>query len=261
MVDTTGSAGSPEKIPDRDLDGNEPSDLEPEELPKKVQESLSIKEKHKFWEHQPVMQFDELRDGSSPEGVIQYPTKVKQEAYNLSAGFEWVDCDIKSNDVWTDFYGLLANNYLDEANTVFDISKEFLQWNLGSYGYFRTWHIGVYVKDSGKLIGFIAAVPLEILIRGNNVMIADVKFLCVDKRLRSKRLIPVLIKELTRRVQLKSVWQASYTQETVIPTPISSYQYWNRDLNSKKLVEVNFTKLDDRMTMNHAIKFYKQLPH
>jgi len=35
---------------------------------------------------------------------------------------------------------------------------------------------------------------------------AEINFLCVNKKLRSKRLAPVLIKEVTRRVNLRDIW-------------------------------------------------------
>jgi len=35
----------------------------------------------------------------------------------------------------------------------------------------------------------------------------EINFLCVHKKLRSKRLAPVLIKEITRRVNLHNIWQ------------------------------------------------------
>ena len=37
----------------------------------------------------------------------------------------------------------------------------------------------------------------------------EINFLCVHKKLRTKRLAPVLIKEITRRVNLEGVWQVS----------------------------------------------------
>lgn len=35
---------------------------------------------------------------------------------------------------------------------------------------------------------------------------AEINYLCVYKKLREKRLAPVLIKEITRRVNLTNVW-------------------------------------------------------
>ncbi len=37
---------------------------------------------------------------------------------------------------------------------------------------------------------------------------AEINYLCVHKKLRSHRLAPVLIKEITRRVHDKNIWQA-----------------------------------------------------
>ena len=49
----------------------------------------------------------------------------------------------------------------------------------------------------------------------------EINFLCVHKKIRANRLAPVLIKEITRRVHIKNMWQAVYTAGIVVPTPIS----------------------------------------
>ena len=67
---------------------------------------------------------------------------------------------------------------------------------------------------------------------------AEINFLCVNKKLRNNRLAPVLIKEITRRVNLKDIWQAVYTAGVVVPTPISKARYYHRSLKPKKLIEV-----------------------
>jgi len=72
---------------------------------------------------------------------------------------------------------------------------------------------------------------------------AEINFLCVHKSLRTKRLAPVLIKEVTRRVNLHNIWQAIYTAGIVIPKPIAKTTYWHRSLNPKKLLDVGFSSL------------------
>ena len=42
----------------------------------------------------------------------------------------------------------------------------------------------------------------------------EINFLCVHKRLRSKRLAPVLIREITRRVNCKGLFQARFNMCT-----------------------------------------------
>ncbi len=77
------------------------------------------------------------------------------------------------------------------------------------------------MKKSKKLIGFITAIPLHTVTEFDHKMkMAEVNFLCVHKKMRAHRLAPVLIKEITRRVNLKNIWQAIYTAGVLIPTPI-----------------------------------------
>ena len=75
------------------------------------------------------------------------------------------------------------------------------------------------------------------------MMMAEINFLCVHKKLRTNRLAPVLIKEVTRRVNKLDIWQAVYTAGIVIPKPIAKTTYYHRSLNPKKLVDVGFSSL------------------
>lgn len=85
----------------------------------------------------------------------------------------------------------------------------------------------------------------------------EINFLCVHKKLRSKRLTPVLIREITRRVHLTGIFQAVYTAGVVLPKPVATCRYWHRSLNPKKLIEVKFSHLSRNMTMQRTLKLYK----
>ena len=82
----------------------------------------------------------------------------------------------------------------------------------------------------------------------------EINYLCVHKKLRSKRLAPVLIKEVTRQCHLKGIFQAIYTAGVVIPTPISTCRYYHRTLNVPKLVDVKFTYVPRDMTIARMIR-------
>lgn len=85
-------------------------------------------------------------------------------------------------------------------------------------GYEKDWHVGVRAKTGSRaLAGFISGVPASIAVHSKKVPMVEINFLCVHKALRSKRLAPLLIKEVTRRVNLKDIWQAVYTAGIVIP--------------------------------------------
>ena len=132
-------------------------------------------------------------------------------------------------------------------------------WALTPPGYLKDWHVGVRNTKTGKLMGFITGVPAEISVNRTVIQTAEINFLCVHKSLRSKRLAPVLIKEITRRVNLTDRcvftkpslrqpgnlrmlfvdrWQAVYTAGVVLPRPVARGRYWHRSLNPKKLIEV-----------------------
>ena len=67
----------------------------------------------------------------------------------------------------------------------------------------------------------------------------------------------MLIKEITRRVNLAGIFQAVYTAGVVLPKPVASCSYFHRSLDPKKLIEIGFSRLAPRMTMARTIKLYK----
>lgn len=195
-------------------------------------------------------------------------------------------------------------------------------------GWLPQWHCGVRVSSNKKLVGFISAIPADIRIYDTWAPTADhihlercarkpsfytkntmhlvslccsrlkrmveINFLCVHKKLRSKRVAPVLIREITRRVNLEGIFQAVYTAGVVLPKPVSTcrytvqysdvkhtehsvrkslnyltffslfllfifpvLRYWHRSLNPRKLVEVKFSHLSRNMTLQRTMKLYR----
>ncbi|KAK0597799.1 hypothetical protein LWI29_028685 [Acer saccharum] len=115
--------------------------------------------------------------------------------------------------------GLFAFRATSRAGTLVSVSKVQRSWLLSSTG-----------------------VPARIWVHDEIFLMAEVNFLCIHKKLRSKRLAPVMIKEVTRRVHLENIWQAAYTAGVVLPTPMSTCQYWHRSLNPKKLIDVDLVR-------------------
>ncbi|KAI0807591.1 N-myristoyl transferase [Fomes fomentarius] len=215
---------------------------------------------HKFWSTQPVPQLGE----APPEvdGPIE-PSKpreeVRQEPYPLPKEFMWSTLDIDDPAQLRELYELLSANYVedDDASFRFQYSAEFFSWALKPPGYHKEWHVGVRVASSKKLVAFISGVPIRVRVRDNVVDASEVNFLCVHKKLRSKRLAPVLIKEVTRQCHLKGTFQALYTGGILIPTPVTSCRYYHRCLNMPKLVDVRFTSIPSNSTLARMIRLHK----
>ncbi len=126
----------------------------------------------------------------------------------------------------------------EEGNFRFDYSIAFLRWTLLVPNYKPSWHVGVRLKKSSRLVGFISGIPLKLNADGSQIKVCEINFLCVYNKLRKFRLAPVLIKEVTRRVNLKGIFQAVYTAGVELPKPISKTRYYHRSLNPTKLIEV-----------------------
>lgn len=92
-------------------------------------------------------------------------------------------------------------------------------------GWRSQWHCGVRAGTTSKLVAFIAAIPAKIRIYDKAVQMVEINFLCVHKKLRSKRLAPVLIREITRRVNLAGIFQATFTAGIIIPKPVGSCRF------------------------------------
>jgi len=92
-------------------------------------------------------------------------------------------------------------------------------------GWRQKWHCGVRAGAGGRLVAFIAAIPAKIRIYDKTVQMVEINFLCVHKKLRSKRLAPVLIREITRRVNQVGIFQATFTAGIIIPKPIGSCRF------------------------------------
>ena len=187
------------------------------------------------------------------------PSELRQDPYNMPKGFEWSEVDITDPDQRTEVYDLLYQNYVedDECMFRFDYSRDFLTWALTPPGYVKQFHLGVRSSKSNRLMAFITGVPAKVRVYNEEKDMVEVNFLCVHKKLRSKRLAPVLIKEITRRVNHTGVFQAVYTAGVVLPGHVASCRYYHRTLDAKKLVEVGFTRVPPRMTMARMQKLYK----
>lgn len=121
--------------------------------------------------------------------------------------------------------------------------------------------MGVRASTSRKLVAFISAVPVALRVRQKVLHASEVNFLCIHKKLRSKRLTPVLIKEITRRCYLQKVWQAIYTAGIVLPTPVSTTRYYHRSIEWQKLNDVGFSPLPRGSKPQYQVMKYKLPEH
>ena len=216
-------------------------------------------EDYKFWNTQPVPKFKEpdllqTTDDAQAEGPI-LPSKIcraaaKAEPEKLLEGFEWCLVDLDDDKELEELYDLLDNHYVEDTDGSFRFkySKQFLSWALKPPGWRRDWHIGVRTASKeegkkGKLVAFIAGIPVTLKTGEQKFKATEINFLTIHRRLRGKRLAPVLIKEVTRQCYLNDIYQALYTAGTLLPTPITTGRYYHRSLDWEHLYKTGFSHL------------------
>ena len=108
-----------------------------------------------------------------------------------------------------------------------------MKWALNVPGYKPDWILGVRGgNDKKRLYAFISGIPVTMQLHDKRVEMAEINFLCVHKQLRHLRMAPMLIKEITRRVNIEDQWQAIYTAGVTLPTPFTNAVYWHKNLNA-----------------------------
>jgi glycylpeptide N-tetradecanoyltransferase len=221
---------------------------------------------YKFWQTQPVPKFEEDK---SKEGPIKevIPELVPKAPAPLPEAYEWCELDLTNDEEIAEVYNLLSLHYVEDDNAQFrfSYSKSFFNWALKSPQWKRSWHIGVRAAKSRQLVATIFGIPTRLRVRSHVLSVVEINFLCVHKKLRSKRLTPTLIKEITRRCHLEGVYQAIYTAGVILPTPVGSCRYFHRSLDWLKLYECGFSGLPPgttkaRMISRHQIPTHTSTP-
>tara|TARA_B100001121_G_C18687909_1_gene621613 strand:+ start:1840 stop:3000 length:1161 start_codon:yes stop_codon:yes gene_type:complete len=216
-------------------------------------------DKHKFWRNQPVQDYNSDIDN---EGPIENKTLdlIKKEPYNIPNNFYWYTIDIMNDNDLDEVYNLLYKNYFLDKNSEirFNYSKSFLRWALTPPGYFKDWHVGIKMKGEkkDKLIGFISGIPINVKLKEVTKKLCEINFLCCWQKLRNKSIAPLMIKEVTRRVNCCDIYQAIYTAGVVIPKSFSTSTYYHRPINIEKLVDIGFFFKKETTPMKIMKKLY-----
>lgn len=218
---------------------------------------------HIFWDTQPIPK----SDGNLPPeqtlstGPIENKDidSVQTNPIRLPKGFYWSSFDIKNEEISDEFFTFLNDNYIEDKDHSFRFKyeKRFLDWALCPPGYNKEWHIAIRAAPKGQMLASITGVPVTLMVHDKEVKAVEVNFLCIHKKIRTKRLAPVLIKEITRRANLEGYWQAVYTIGTELTMTFSKNRYFHRQLNPRKLVEINFTSHNPKLQIGFIEKQHK----
>mmetsp|Transcript_19843 Transcript_19843/g.30567 ORF Transcript_19843/g.30567 Transcript_19843/m.30567 type:complete len:233 (+) Transcript_19843:198-896(+) len=172
---------------------------------KDLKKVYQLYDTHDFWDSQPVPHSsDMVKDDDFDKAIDKDKTldDIRAEPLDIPPGFHWANVDMSNDEEVKEVYDLLTQNYVEDDDNMFrfDYSVRFLQWALTPPGYNKDWVFGVRGGKKNKLFGFISGIPVRLNVNGKEMVVPEINFLCVHKTLRTKKLAPTLIKEVTRRV-------------------------------------------------------------
>lgn len=216
------------------------------------------KDKDRFWKTMPVIQRDQdlnKVDMHCPIDTTTDSKNIRQEPYNMPGGFEWSEIDVTDPVQLDEVYGLLKLNYVGDNTFKIHYSKEFLTWAFTPPGYKKEYHLGVRSSKSKKLVALITGLETKIRVYEKVISALEINYLCVHKKLRDKRLAPVLIKEIRRRAYVNEIYQAIYTTIADLPGANAKVKYYHRKLDMKVMYDMGWT--DQKITLARTMKKFR----
>jgi glycylpeptide N-tetradecanoyltransferase len=213
-------------------------------------------ESHTFWKTQPVVETTIIPE--SEFGPIETPTidQIKTDSYNLPPGFEFHTLDLDNEEELNKVQQFLNTNYLesDDENMRFAYSKECIKWITQCPFHYPELFICVRTTNNKSIIATIFGIPANVKIYDKIIPQIEINLLCVNKKFRNKRLAPVMIKEVTRRTNLRGIFQAVYTAGLDLPNKLATLQYMHRIIDVKRMSSVGFFSI-----VENKISIYEKL--
>ncbi|CAL8109796.1 unnamed protein product [Orchesella dallaii] len=214
-----------------------------------------------LWAHQAVMQPGEVSDSNEPIAHDEL-SFLGTEAGELPAGLMWCydmgSGAAISRTMVEEIHLLLRDNYVQDSSSTFQLeyTANQINWVLGQ-GEDNAVVVGIKSSGTdpddligeGQLVGFVAAVPAKISIHGQTIKVGLVNFLCVHRLLRDRRLTPLLLAEIMRRLNARGIRHASFTTSSILPLQaVADSQYFHFPINVMTLGSLGFIE-DDPLAM------------
>ena len=203
-----------------------------------------------FWSNISVIQ---LGSGDRSVAKRQPPSA---EPLKLPDGFRWCVFDTGDADAVRDAVELLNAHYVESAaaGCRIVVTDEFLRWTMRDVDTPSVEGcLAIRVASSGKMVGFVSGTPTRARYGDDRFRAAVMSYLCVHAKLRSKRMLPVLIGEITRIGQLHGIDPGMYTSATLIHEPVCVARYFQRVLDRDHLLASGFVDDATMRLLDHRL--------
>lgn len=204
-------------------------------------------QKSTYWWNKPVMNFNNISYSNKRiEDISERSVYTSDIPVKIPSVFKWTEIDIKDNAKMTEVSIFLRMHYISDPSNIFtfNYTPEFIRWALGDKGFI----LGLYVGST--LCGTVGVIIRRIQVFNEIVKMAEVNFLCAHPKYRGKKMVNVLIDEAIRRSYKCGMEAGIFTTERLIPSPITSLQFYHRALNYEKLYDTKFMMIGEPSELN-----------
>jgi len=186
---------------------------------------------HNFWNNQPI----DISKNSTESKYINLKKieEIQKEPYQLPKAFEWYNIDLNNDNELKELLEFIGNYYYYDSSKPVEFTLDFFRWLTMPPN-----DLIITIKCLNKIVACICGIPMDLLIYGEKVKAMQINFLCVHPKMRNKNFAPLLIKEVTRRTNLKDIWTAIYTGDKNLPNELVRCDTYIRPLNISKLVDL-----------------------
>ena len=124
-------------------------------------------------------------------------------------------------------------------------------------GWVAEYHFVVRNTQNNKIMALMVGCPKKYVLCGRKITMLEGNFFAIHKKLRNKRLAPIMSQEMFRRQRKNGINQTYMTSAGTFPTPFTSCHYFNRYINHETLIDVGYTNLGGHQSMKDFIKRYR----
>jgi glycylpeptide N-tetradecanoyltransferase len=183
---------------------------------------------------------------------------INKESRFFPFEIKWRNIKIDNISQIHAIFSFLESNYIEDHTSTFRFNyiHEFINFVIKIPKSHSIFNIGMHFKRGKKLVGLITSIPKLIVFDNFMINSSEINFLCIEKKIRSTRLVSILIEEVTRKLNLTGTIQALFTTAISFLESFLVSRYYHYPINFLKLYQNNFLKT--KMHFNKTDRFYKK---
>ncbi len=182
-----------------------------------------------FWKDQPVEKGISLR-------TISEARRIPKERLSLPKGLFW-----EINDNPLEIAAFLKENYVEDCDNMFRLnySKDFFEYLFQDPNHSRDYSLSI-INDNRDMVGYVLAKEHTVVIRNVEQRVVSINFLCLKEEYRNKNIAPIIIKEITRVVNMKGIFHAVFTGQKDYGFAIGKSMYYHLAIDVSRLKAVGY---------------------